>query len=176
MSPRRAAAWTLVGALAIAWFASAAGVIRQPWGGSHVPARPAAAQQQEPVTFDVEAQAERLRKRLATAPAPRPRRNPFAFAERRPVPLPRPVAPSATPAPAAAAPADEEPPLALIGMAEDGAGEARVRTAMIAAAGDELFLVRVGDPVGRYQVSAISADAVELKDPATNRIRRLVLR
>jgi hypothetical protein len=166
----------VVGALAVAWFASAAGVIRQPWGAPYVPARPAAAQQQEPVTFDVHAQAERLRKRLAAAPAPRPRRNPFAFAQPRPVPATRPVAPAAAPTLVAAASTDEELPLELIGMAEDGAGEARVRTAMIAADGDELLLVRVGDSVGRYQVSAISADAVELKDPATDRVRRLVLR
>jgi hypothetical protein len=166
----------VVGALAVAWFASAAGVVTQPWGAPDVPARPPAAQPQEPVTFDVHAQAERLRKRLATAPAPRPRRNPFAFAERRPVPLTRPVAPAAAPTRVAAASTDEEPPLELIGMAEDGAGGARVRTAMIAADRDELFLVRVGDSVGRYQVSAISADAVDLKDTATDRVRRLVLR
>ncbi len=176
MSPRRAAAWTLVGALAAAWFASAAGVIGQPWRAPSTPARPAAARQSEPVSFDVEAQAERLRRRLSTAPTPRPVRNPFAFVDRQPVqarPAPRAAAPPAV----AAAPVDVEPPLTLIGVAEDGAGDARVRTAMIAGPGDELILARVGQPVGsRYRVTAIGGEAVELLDATTGRTRRLVLR
>lgn len=176
MSPKRAAAWTLVGALAVAWFASAAGVIGRPWRAPRAPARSAVARQAEPVSFDVEAQAERLRKRLSTAPTPRPVRNPFVFVDRQPVqarPAPRAVAPPLV----AAAPVDIEPPLALIGVAEDGVGDARVRTAMIAGPGDELILARVGQPVGsRYKVTAIGGDAVELLDATTNRTRRLVLR
>jgi hypothetical protein len=177
MSPKRAAAWTVVGALAIAWFASAAGVIGQPWRAPRAAARPAAAQQQGPVSFDVQAQAERLKRRLDTAPTPQPVRNPFVFAERRPRRSARPSPPIAAEPPPVFAPALEaEPPMALIGMAEDGAGDALVRTALIAGSGDELFLVRVGESVGRYRISAITADAVELTDPSTNRVRRLVLR
>lgn len=177
MSPKRAAAWTGVGALAVAWFASAAGVIGQPRRAPHAPAQRAAPQQEAPVSFDVQAQAERLKKRLAAAPAPEPRRNPFVFAEPQPVRSARRAArPAADPEPVVVPQPEPEPPLTLVGMAEDGAGDALVRTAMIAGPGDELFLVRVGDPVGQYTVSAVSADAVELKDAATNRIRRLILR
>ncbi len=174
MTPRRAAAWTLVGALTVAWFASAAGVIGPSWRAPRPPTRSAATSQSEPVSFDVEAQAKRLRKRLATAPAPQPVRNPFVFAPRQQVqarPAPRVVA-----APPVVAPVEIEPPLALIGVAEDGAGAALVRTAMIAGVGDELFLARVGQTVGRYTVTAIGPDAVELLDGTTNRTRRLVLR
>jgi hypothetical protein len=178
MSPKRAAAWTLVGALAVAWFASAAGVIGQPWRSPRAPVRSSLAHRSDPVSFDVEAQAERLRRRLATAPTPQPVRNPFVFAARQPVPArsaARPVAPP--PATEPVEPVEIEPPLTLIGVAEDGEGAAVVRTAMIAGPGDELILARVGQTVGdRYTVTAIGADAVDLKDETSNRTRRLVLR
>ena len=52
-----------------------------------------------------------------------------------------------------------------------------VRTAVIVGPSDELFMVTEGQEVaGRYRVSAIGADAVELKDPATGAVRRLILR
>lgn len=174
MTPKQVAAWTLVGALAAAWFASAAGVIGPPRRPPRAAMR-AQSSATDPVAFDVHAQADRLRKRLATAPAPRPVRNPFVFAPRSPVPAR--VAPRVAPPPPSPVPVDVEPALTLIGLAEDGAGEAMVRTAMIADAGDQLFVVKVGQTVaGRYRVSAIGADAVELIDATTGLARRLVLR
>jgi hypothetical protein len=142
-----------------------------------MPERAQLSAQAEAVSFDVHAQAERLRKRLATAPTPQPLRNPFTFEVRRPV-QPRPTARSAAvPAPATElVPAEVEPELTLIGVAEDGKDAAVVRTAMIVGVGDQLFLVRVGQSVGRYQVIAIGADAVELKDSASDRVRRLGLK
>lgn len=174
MTPKRAAAWTLVAALAAAWFASAAGVIGPPPRAPRIAARSQQAAQLDAVSFDVEAQAQRLRKRLAAAPAPQPVRNPFVFAARERV-QPRPAARLA-PQPPPIAPVETEPPLLLVGVAEDGTGETLVRTAMIAD-GDELLLVRVGQEVaGRYKVTAIGADAVELKDLTTDRTRRIALR
>ncbi len=174
MTPQRAAAWTLVAALAAAWFASAAGVIGQPPRRPRAVTRAAAAAQSDDVSFDVEAQAQRLRKRLAAAPAPRPVRNPFDFAPREPLAR-RAVRATAPLPPAPVEPPDREPPLELIGIAENGAGDALVRTAMIAS-GDDLLMVRLGQAVGRYTVAAIGADAVELKDAVTGNVRRLGLR
>jgi hypothetical protein len=173
MTPKRAAAWTLVAALAAAWFASAAGVI----GPARAPRIPRPSQhpaQTDAVSFDLQAQTERLRKRLATAPSPQPVRNPFVFAVRQPVEVrsPRRAVP---PPPPDMAPLDVEPQLRLIGIAENGTGDALVRTAMIAD-GDELLLVRLGQAVaGRYTVAAIGSDAVELKDVTNDRVRRLGL-
>lgn len=176
MTPKRAAAWTLVAALAAAWLASAAGVIGQP-PTRRPPVRPQLSAETEAISFDVQAQAARLRQRLATAPAPHPVRNPFTFEARQSMPK-RTAAPSAglpPPAPPIAPP-DIDPVLTLIGVAEDSEETGVVRTAMIVGVGDELFLVRVGQSVGRYQVVAIGADAVELKDSASDRVRRLGLR
>jgi hypothetical protein len=177
MTPKRAAWWTLGVALAAAWFASAAGVIGQPPRTPRIPARSLRAQQTDAISFDVEAQAERLRKRLATSPSPQPVRNPFVFGTRPPVQT-RSAARivDAPPAPVVP-PADVEPELTLIGVAEDGKGEQLVRTAMIAGAGQQLFMVRVGQAVGaRYKVTAIGPDAVELIDTSTDRVRRLGLK
>jgi hypothetical protein len=45
------------------------------------------------------------------------------------------------------------------------------------AAGDELLMVTAGQPVGgRYQVSAVGPDEVELKDLVTGATRRLVMK
>ena len=176
MTPKRAAAWTLVAALAAAWLASAAGVIGQPPPAPRLPVRSQLSAETEAVSFDVQAQAERLRKRLATAPSPQPVRNPFSFEARHPV-RKRVDARIEVPVPAAAlTPAEIEPELTLIGVAEDVKGAEVVRTAMIVGAGEQLFLVRVGQLVGRYQVTAIGGDAVELKDSASDRVRRLGLK
>ena len=175
MTPQRAAAWTLVAALAAAWFASAAGVIGQPPRAARTAARTPQAAQLDAISFDVEAQAQRLRKRLSSAPAPRPVRNPFDFAPREPL-VRRAATLASLPPPQPAAPVDVEPRLQLIGIAENGAGEALVRTAMIAD-GDELLMVRVGQAVsGRYTVATIAVDGVELKDAATGSVRQLRLR
>ena len=177
MTPTRAAAYIGAVSLLAAWFASAAGVIRSP-RAPRTPPRSAASTSGDAVAFDVQAQAERLQRRLATAPTPQnPVRNPFTFTARPrvspPAPEPREIAPPEPTAPIA----DPEPELALIGIAEDMTPKGVVRTAMIASAGDQLILARVGqDVAGRYKVAAVGADAVELTDTSTGRVRRLALR
>jgi len=48
---------------------------------------------------------------------------------------------------------------------------------MITADSDELFMLTVGGTLGgRYRVTAISSDAVELSDLVTGGTRRLTLR
>ncbi len=58
----------------------------------------------------------------------------------------------------------ERPPMQLSGVAEDPGPQGPVRRAVIAAA-NELFLAGVGDLVlGRFRVTRIDAEAVELED------------
>lgn len=178
MTPGRAAAYIGGAMLLAAWLSSAA--TSQP-DAEPVPAStPQGTSGTDPVGFDVQAQAARLRARLASAPAPQqPSRNPFAFVERE--------RPDARQARAAAvpqqlsitesAPVDPEPALSLVGMAEQQGPKGPTRTAVIAGAGEDVFLVTEGQEVaGRYRVTTIAADAVELQDLSTGAIRRLILR
>jgi hypothetical protein len=90
-----------------------------------------------------------------------------------------PARPAARPDPAIAAEplVPSEPTLALIGIAEDRGLDGLVRTAVITDDADGVFVLAVGETLlERYRVEAIGADAVELKDVATNAVRRLVLR
>jgi hypothetical protein len=71
-------------------------------------------------------------------------------------------------------------PLTLSGIAEDvgpdSDGAPLVRTAVLSGLGD-VFLAKAGDTIlSRYEVVAIGADAVELKDLTTLRTIRLGLR
>jgi hypothetical protein len=51
------------------------------------------------------------------------------------------------------------------------------RTAVVAAPGDQFYMVTEGQELaGRYRVSAVGADAVELKDLVTGATRRLALK
>jgi hypothetical protein len=174
MTAPRAAAYIGGALLLLAWLSSAAGVPRQP-RAPRAP-RPAPAFD-DALAFDVQAQAERLRKRLASAPVPQqPARNPFVFTERRMASsapsIPREVAPPA-PMPVS----DPEPELTLAGIAEQQSPKGLVRTALITGPGDQYYMVVAGQPVaGRYLVVAVGADAVELKDVTTDRVRRLALR
>ena len=64
-----------------------------------------------------------------------------------------------------------------VGIAEQKTDAGLKRTAMIGAPGDQLFMVSEGEEVsGRYRVSAVGADAVELRDLLTGATRRLALR
>jgi hypothetical protein len=123
---------------------------------------------------DLDEATARLRARIAKAPAPRsPERNPFDF-ERAPVPT-HPAVPvtrlvGGPPLPTAPPP---PPQLTLSGIAETRTGEGVVRTAIIAGPG-QLYFAKLGERVaGRYEISAIGADIVELKDlnDATRRVR-----
>lgn len=176
MTGGRIAALILGGAVCGAWLASAAGVARQAREVRTTP-RQIEAAQFDALASDMQAQAGRLRDRLAQAPAPREAvRNPFRFAERR-SPAVRSVrsrAPLAEPLPIA--PEIREPALQLIGIAETKTPDGVVRTAMITGGLSELIMVTRGQRIlGRYDVVAVGADAVELKDVQTGTTRRLSL-
>ena len=65
-----------------------------------------------------------------------------------------------------------EPALELVGVAESTSPEGIVRTAMITGGHNELMMVTAGQRIlGRYDVVAVGADAVELKDVETGGIR-----
>jgi hypothetical protein len=159
-----------------AWLASAAGVTRQAQQARTTP-RHVEAAQFDALASDMQTQSARLRERLAHAPVPSDAiRNPFRFAERRSsfVRARRPVLPAAEPA--AATPEIREPALQLIGIAETSTEDGVVRTAMIAGGYNDLMMVTAGQRIlGRYEVVAVGADAVELKDVDTGAVRRLIL-
>lgn len=174
MKASRLAAWIFGAAVCGAWLASAAGVSREP-RIVRAPQRSTDVRL-DALAADVQAQAGRLRQRMAAAPAPETLdRNPFTFASRR-QPAPRVKAPAAAPV-VAQPPEIREPVLDLIGVAESKKDGTIVRTAMITGGYDELMMVVAGQRIlGRYDVVAVGADAVELKDLETGVIRRLVLR
>jgi hypothetical protein len=181
MTAGRLAALLLGAAVCGAWLASAAGVTRQARLARSTP-RQAQAPQLDALTADVQAQAGRLRERLAQAPAPREvQRNPFRFADRaaptiRRAPRSAVREPAPTPEAVDVAPEIREPALQLIGVAENASKAGVVRTAMIAGGYNELMMVTTGQKIlGRYEVVAVGADAVELKDVQTGAIRRLIL-
>jgi hypothetical protein len=155
---------------------------------SNAPA-PAAASRRTPASAasatagsDIEEQAARLQARLRQEPAYRdPARNPFRFGERE---VPRP-APSASPAPKTLEPTAIEPvtaalppppPVTLSGIAEDRSGDGVERTAVLSSQAGVL-LVREGETVlGRYRVTRIEANAVELTDTLGGPAVRLTIR
>jgi hypothetical protein len=176
MTSVRLATYIGGGALLMAWFAAAGSPVREtPPAGDR--AQPAATSGSSSIASEVEAQASKLRERLAQAPAPdiHPR-NPFSFA------APRAVRPANASSKAAAADVSPEPQLVvpallLMGIAEEPSPDGPHRTAVIGGAGDALYMVIPGQTVAdRYQVTAIGADAVELKDLITGGYRRLALR
>jgi len=179
MTSARIASLVVGSALATTWLVSAA-VTRQ--GGDPVAAiaTPQTPAQTATTTDDLQVQAARLHERLDAAPTPRrSSRNPFRFGSA----VERPAAPSEQPetSHAASVPAPEPasvppPPLRLVGIASaDGAGGA-VRTAALSVAG-VVVLVRPGDEVaGRYRVTAVSADVVELTDRLGGPPLRLAIR
>lgn len=177
MTGARLATWILGLAVGGAWLASAAGVTRQVRPTRSTP-RQAEAAQFDALTADVQAQAGRLRERLAQAPAPSAtERNPFRFAQRQAAPSRRAVGPTAPVIEAPIVLEVREPALQLIGVAENTTKDGVVRTAMIAGGDNELMMVAAGQRIlGRYDVVAVGADAVELKDVQTGGIRRLLLR
>ncbi len=175
MAPARAAAYLGGTLLLAAWLASAAGVARRQ------PAAPLARPhadtlQLDALATDVQSQAVRLRTRLAAAPTPQmPLRNPFMFVETA---APVRVAAPAEPRPEPSVPGVPELVLELAGVAEQNTeGGGVKRTAVVAAPGDQFYMVTEGQELaGRYRVSAVGADAVELKDLVTGATRRLALK
>ena len=175
MTPTRATAYVGLASVLVAWLAGAAGLsVTTSWPQSQAPRIETSATQA--LADEVQAQASRLRDRLAIAPIPRePLRNPFAFALRTVRPGHASAAASKALQPVSGLPA--EPPLQLVGVAERETPTGAVRTAMITADSDELFMLVEGDTLGaRYRVKAVGADVVELTDLVTGATRRLALR
>jgi hypothetical protein len=133
-------------------------------------------------SFDLDEAAARLQARLeAPKRAAAPERNPFEFA---PTPTARRVA-EPTPPPIAGPvvpPGPQPPPFALTGVAEHKNGDALERTAILTgnnpgSADNQMYFAKVGDQViGRYQVTAVGADAIELRELASGQLVRLGLR
>ena len=178
MNIRRVALAIGSATLLAAWLSSADSL--SPARGSAVSQVPAdTTDADEPARIDSELR--RLRDRLATVPHPRaPLRNPFMFA---PVDRPSPEGRAhgriadARAAAAAMDPGPAEPELELIGVAEKGRGDARVRTAVIASGAGDLLMVTAGETLlDRYTVLSVGGGSVELSDAQTGRARRLVLR
>ena len=175
MTLRRATLYIGGASLLVAWFSSAASLslARNP----RQPAQTAAevASPTDGVAGNVQAQARRLKLRLAAAPLPQqPYRNPFAFRPRPSAPPPRvrQTAPAVEPIEAAI----PDPRLELVGVAERRTATGVARTAMITGEGNDLIMADLGGSVlGRYTVTAIDPDAVQLTDVATGRTRRLAL-
>jgi hypothetical protein len=176
MTFTRATAYVGLASVLVSWLAGAAGLSVTPRPPAPQPPRAEAATTQA-LADEIQGQASRLRDRLAAAPLPHePIRNPFAFAARAVRPSRSSATAAAKPAAAEAVPTPE-PPLQLVGVAERTTPAGIVRTALITADSDDLFMLIDGDTLGgRYRVKAVSADAVELLDLVTGATRRLALR
>jgi hypothetical protein len=176
MAPARAAAYIGGATLLLAWLASAAGVSRA-HPAARLEQRPGDLVQLDAIASDVQSEAARLRTRLAAAPAPAAsRRNPFSFAAPETA-AHRSGPPAQLPPAATVVPVVPELVIEFLGIAEQKTEAGTVRTAMLAAPDDQLFMVTEGQEVGgRYRVSAIGADAVELNDLITGSTRRLALK
>lgn len=177
MTIRRAALYIGGATLLVAWLSSASSL--SPQGGDVAPPAGSAAadEQADRALAEMQAHASRLKQRLAAAPLPqKPARNPFMFGT---APPGEPAEPARQVRTAALPPPPmppAEPVLSLIGIAEERRPEGVRRTAMIATEGDELVVAAIDDVVaGRYKVTAIGQDAVELADSATGLVRRLGL-
>ena len=176
MNASRLAVWIVGAAVSGAWLASAAGVTRQA-RTVRVPPPAAETIQLDALAAEVQAQAGRLRERLANAPAPRTQRNPFSFGSaptKHRVPSAE-IRHTITPPPnAAELPA---PVIELIGIAENQGSTGVVRTAMMTNEQNDLIMVTAGQRIlGRYDVLAVTEEAVDLKDVQTGATRRLILR
>jgi hypothetical protein len=178
MTRKRAVTYIGLASVLLAYLAAAGGLSNH----LDVPAaEPRAVQTSgtETLAADVQAQTSRLRDRMASAPAPRaPIRNPFVFGARE-TPRPRASTPTASASLRApeTAPVVAEPPLELIGIAEQQSPSGPVRTAIMTAHSDELYMLKEGELLGgRYRVKAIGIDAVELTDLVTQAARRVALR
>jgi len=103
----------------------------------------------------------RGRPRFVAEPQP-PSRNLFRFATSPPTDAAPPLSEASAPTDRERHAAPPPPAWRLIGLAQDEGPEGPVRTAIISG-GDELFIVKEGDPVtAGYHVSRISEEVVEL--------------
>ena len=173
MTVKRAAAWISGSTLLAAWLAAAAAPSLAP------PPRADAAKNQiaEPdrAAIALAAEADRLHARLGVVPAPRPvTRNPFLFASRIPPVVP--IAPLPEALASAAASAAVPVPITLLGVAEDANATKVMRTAILSLGG-ELLLLKEGESIGngRYRLTQIGADAIDVEDTADSHTIRIAL-
>jgi hypothetical protein len=173
MNFTRTATILVVGAVLIAWLASAATSKREFQPPIITPPQAIDARGVE-LTKEIARLHERLR---PTTPPADPRRNLFTFRARTAPAAARPDTASLLPATLEASTQRvSEPPLKLAGIAEDDGADGPDRTAIISGGG-QLFMVKEGDTVaGRYRVARISTDAVELTDVNAGIVRRLVMK
>jgi hypothetical protein len=134
--------------------------------------------QPTPSLFDVDEASARIRRVQETSPGPlESGRNPFEFA--RPPARPASAVPAVPPADVIGPPPPSSPPpplFTLSGIADrTGEDGKTVRTAIISGL-DRLYFVKAGDTITtRYSVTAIGADAVELRDATTGETIRIAL-
>ena len=172
-----------VGLLA-AWMSSAAGTVpaaAEPRNQNQTSVGSAAAQAAAPTPalLDVEREVARLSARLEAAPRPRrPVRNPFTLTPRPRATSPPPPVAAAAPRPAPAVTdgvAAGPPAVSLVGIGVERTSYGRRRTAILSADG-RVFLAHIGDEAfGRFQVRAVTDDAVELFDFSDGGTLRLTL-
>lgn len=170
MTPRRVAALCVTGTLLAAWIAAAAAPTLAPDPVPPPQSPPPDAPDRQ--VLDLAEDAERLRARLNVVLVPRPvTRNPFHFAVTRKAESPEPHSAVSDPAPSAPV----GPPVTLLGVAQDGAGDTVERTAILSV-NDELQLVKEGALVGgSYRLVRIGADLIELEHTSDSRPVRITL-
>ena len=142
---------------------------------SPLPAHAAAAvDQTAPLVAEMAAQVERMRTRLDEPQGfPPPERNPFTFGARREVAPPRPRLPVAAPEAPPPPPAPVLPKLLAI-VTNDVDGVASLQAVFFE--NDNVKVLQAGDPIGPYLIRSITAELVELVEPLTSTVHRLMLR
>jgi Tfp pilus assembly protein PilP len=186
MTSRKAAVYGVGAGLLVTYLASANMPTQEPLSRERV-ARPTGTSGAESVAVDVQAQAAKLHARMAQAPVPaQSLRNPFSFGMSRAARTPSAAAMFGNAGTVHAAVASDAPStpftaplpvLTLMGVAEESAGNAVRRTAVVGGDRDTVYMVVEGQPVGdRYRVTKIGADAVELEDLLTHGYRRIAMR
>lgn len=177
MTMKRAMVYGGAGVLLVAYLAVANSA---PQNADAVPPRATrrSAPSTEAIARDMQSEAARLRERLQQAPIPDSNpRNPFAFGTPRTArPATGTVHATVADTPASA-PVPSIPALSLIGMAEDTTAKGPRRTAVLSGEGNAVYFVAEGDSLlGRYRVTKIGADAIELQDLQSGGIRRLSMK
>ena len=164
---RLAFALSLSGLLLLAtWVQAPAGPAREITAPSaaEVELAEQAAQAIAPVARQIDQDAERLRQHLAArVPFNEPARDPFRFKKAT-----APRAPGAPAAPGAPVVLNVPPPPPvavplLIGVTEDVSAGVVTRTAVLSM-GDDMAIVKVGQPFARFVVQSIGATSVDLID------------